>query len=177
MQISKTVAKDMVYLEKYDPASGLYFKSIEENIEDKKFMKTDSNNIVSNIGIYDPDHDRSTMLFKDSEKRNISFIIFEIGFNKYKKLIKFYESDYSCNEYIKNNHNIKEQSIKDKLLVGIKDKNKEVTMLWVSSKNGDNLNLLASVSFDDIWHIDVKNSKIRVVSYRNASFKIDSYEW
>ncbi len=30
MQISKTVAKDMVYLEKYDPASGLYFKSIED---------------------------------------------------------------------------------------------------------------------------------------------------
>ena len=163
----------MTDIDIYDPVSGLYFKSIEEDIEDKGFMKKASGSIVSNIAISDPTNDKFTMLFKDLEKRNISFMIFEIGFNA--NSIDFYESGHFS--YIQNNNSIKERSIKDKLLVGTKDQTKKVTMLWVSSKNGNNLNLLTSVPFDDTWHIDVKNLKLRVVSYRNSSFKIDSYEW
>jgi hypothetical protein len=163
----------MTDIDIYDPVSGLYFKSIEENIEDKGFVKKGSRSIVSNIAIYDPSNDIFSMLFKTSEKRHINFIIFEIGFND--NSINFYESE--CFNYIKNNHGIKQRSIKDKFLIGIKDQKQKVTMLWISSKNGDNLNLLTSVPFDSTWHIDVKNSKLRVVSYRNGSFKIDSYEW
>lgn len=164
----------MTDIDTYDPVSGLYFKSIEENIEEKGFVsKKGSHSIVSNIAIYDPSNDIFSMLFKTSEKRNISFIIFEMGFND--NSINFYESEYFS--YIKNNNDIKQRSIKNKLLVGIKDQKNKVTMLWISSKNGDNLNLLTSVPFDSTWHIDVKNSKLRVVSYRNGSFKIDSYEW
>ena len=65
--------------------------------------------------------------------------------------------------------------MKDKLLIGLaKEENME---LWTANRKGEGLKLLTVVPKGATWHIDVKNSKLRVIDVSENRFKIKNFDW
>ena len=155
----------------YDTQSGLYYKSISKKIEKSGFIISKSSNYqVSNINIYNPKTNQSEMIFK-THNNNITSILFEMGYSE-KSII--FNTDYTNT---KNNKNIDKRPIKDKLLIVTYDNDKKETTLWTCNKNGKNLKKITIVPNNFNWHIDVKNSKIRVISSTNEQFKLSNFDW
>ena len=160
-----------VDINEYDISSGLYYKSIHIKRENKRFLSSSSNKKVVNIGIYNPETDKHHTLFKNNIQHEISFILFE-------QAVKDSKVVYNSQSYnIKNNHVSADRLLKNKLLIGISDAENEKIDLWIAEKNGDNLKKLTSIPFSARWHIDVKNSKLRVVYANNGQFRLTNYDW
>lgn len=161
-------------INEYDPSSGLYFKAVVDSVEERGFLssKESSNNVV-NVNIFDPATGQSVLLFKDAQKDGISVIAFEAGFKD--GSIEFNGSTYES--IALNNSHIKQRNVKDQLLVGVRNNAAKETVLLVSDKRGHSLKKIASVPFGASWHIDVKNSKLRVIRQIGNAIKIESYEW
>ena len=158
----------------YDPISGLYYKAVEEIPVEAGFLSSKGNrNLAVNINIFDPSSGKSTLLFKEPQKEGISTVIFETGFKN--GGITF--NGLSESSLILNNTNIEKRPARDKLLVGIKSKDSNEITLFISGKKGGDLRRVVTVPPTSSWHIDVKNSKLRVVHQIGNGLRIDSYEW
>lgn len=158
----------------YDAASGLYYRSIEKRTEDRGFLGSSGDRVeITNINIYDPVTDTSKLLFKSLPEGTISFVLFESGYRDGQ--IEFGEE--SSTTFVRNNTAIKKRTPKDLLLIGVSQSKPDQTALYVSDKHGANMKKLVSVPDVDDWHIDVKNSKLRVVHQTGQGLKIDNYEW
>jgi hypothetical protein len=112
-------------------------------------------------------------LFKDSQKGGISVVVFETGFKEGR--VEFSESAYPF--LVLNNTRVPKREPKDKLLVGVRGKEAKETILFVSDKRGNNLKKLVAIPSSADWHLDIKNSKIRVVHQTEKGIRIESYEW
>jgi hypothetical protein len=158
----------------YDPISGLYYKAVEEMPVETGFLSSKGNrNLAVNINIFDPTSGTSTLLFKVPQKEGISTVIFETGFKNGE--ITF--NGLSESSLILNNTNIEKRLPRNKLLVGVKSKDSNEITLFISSKKGGDLKRVVTVPPTSSWHIDVKNSKLRVVHQLGNGLRIDSYEW
>lgn len=157
----------------YDPISGFYFKSItEEKKETSRFSKNSPKVIVKNIGIFNPSTDEIFTVFPVEEDVIVNKLLFEIGYKKSSLSIEYNDNSF---HKIRNNSNIEKRNLNSKLLIStLCDVG---CTLWVSDKDGKNLNKITTVSDKDSWHLDVKNSKIRVVSSTEGKLYIQSFAW
>jgi len=157
----------------YDPVTGMYFKAILENPE-RGFLtsKTYSNNVV-NVAIYDPAKDMSTLLFKEPQKDGISLVLFETGFKD--GSIEFNGSSNSS--VVMNNTHIPKRDPKDKLLVSVHREEPKETVILVADKKGTGLKKITAVPQTADWHLDVKNSKLRIVRQTITGIQVESFEW
>ncbi|WP_299881652.1 hypothetical protein [uncultured Cocleimonas sp.] len=159
----------------YDPTTGYYYKAIVAVDEGKGGLLSSSKSTrkITNIAIYQPSTDSHKLLFKKDIERSISFVFFESAYKN--NTIQFNGAEGTYNPAIKNNTSVAERKPNDKLLIGFRDDDKKVTDLWVSKKDGTELQKLTSVRFGSTWHIDVKNSVLRVVTISNQDLKIKNY--
>ena len=51
------------------------------------------------------------------------------------------------------------------------------TILWIADKSGKNLRKILTVDLRDNWHLDVKNSKTRIVKKDMNTFLITEADW
>ena len=157
-------------IDKYDPISGYYFKSISKEVEASRFSK--SNDVkTTNIGVLDPQTNKITTIFPASEDLKIGQVIFEIGYDKTLSAIKFNDNSY----FIRNNNGIEKRKVNNSLLITTMNENSYT--LWKAEKNGTNLKKLAVVSEKSNWHIDVKNSLVRIISSEEGTLIIENYDW
>lgn len=163
------------HIDTYDPVTGLYYKAVEEVPTDKGFLssKSSQNNAI-NIYIFNPIDQTSTLLFKTGQKDGIPIFLFETGFKD--GVIEFNGTTYNKTIAL-NNFHIEKRVPKNKLLIGLRSADSKETILYVSDKKGSGLKKLVTVPFAADWHIDVKNSKIRVVHQTGKAVRIESYEW
>jgi len=155
----------------YDPATGLYYKAVL-NREDRGFMSKGSSDAVVNIAISNPATKSVALLFKEPLQGSITSVVFETGYKD--GGIEFYGAN---SPYVKNNLGIPNRSPRNRLLVAVRDVKKEETALFVSEKDGNNLKKLIVFPERDNWHIDVRNSKLRVVHQLGNTIEIESIEW
>ena len=156
----------------YDPVTGLYFKAIVEDPE-RGFLSSKTNRKVVNVAIYDPAKDVSTLLFKEPQKEGISLVLFETGFKD--GTIEFNGSSNSS--IVMNNTQVPERDPRDKLLVCVHREEPKETMIFVADKKGAGLKKVTTVPQAADWHLDVKNSKLRVVRQRITGIQVESFEW
>lgn len=160
-------------IDTYDPASGLYYKAVQDHTTEGGFLSSKSSrNTVTNINIFDPANGASTLLFKAPKKEGIPIVIFETGFKNGE-----IEFNATHSNLVMNNNRISKREPKNKLLIGIRSADSKETTLFVSDKRGTGLKKLVSVPATADWHIDVKNSKLRVVHQTGKGVRIESYEW
>jgi hypothetical protein len=67
--------------------------------------------------------------------------------------------------------------LRDKLLISTYNPEKETYTLWASNKKGEHLQKLIDFRAFDEWHIDVKNSKLRIVKQRDLKITIKNLDW
>lgn len=160
-------------IDTYDPSSGIYFKAVEKSGKDRDFMSSKSSGPVTiNINIFDPTSGKSRLLFEEPVSGIITAVIFEAGYKD--GSIEFGGQEAN---FIKNNKLVVAREPKRKVLVAIRNPEKKETTLLVADKRSGDPTPVAIVSDGDDWHIDVRNSKIRVVHQTGQAIKIDSYEW
>jgi len=164
-------------IDTYDESTNMYYKSINnKNTKDKdeksmfSKIKQPSSKVI-NLAIINTQEDTYKLLFNRNEEVNISFIQFEMLYDEKNQKIKFEDEHL----HIRNNKNIERRGMKDKLLIGLKVD--ETLELWVSDKKGNSLAKIVRLNEDESWHLDVKNSKIRVISAVNSEFLMQSFEW
>ncbi len=159
-------------IDTYDPVTGLYYASVENAADGRKSFLSSSNNLIVNVNIFDPATNSSTPLFKEPQLDGIEFLHFE---SKYKE--GSMEFDGSRSIRVANNTLIAKRDPKDRILVGVRNKKKDELNLFVATKRGTGLAVLATVPDGAHWHVDVRNSKLRVVRQTGQGVKIDSYDW
>lgn len=162
------------HIDNYDASTGLYYKAITDKNDDGSFLSSKaSQGQITNINIFNPADDSSTQLFKTAPKDGISVFLYE---NEFKNgLMEFFGT--ASNGKVLNNTNIDKRAPKDKLLVGVRNiSTKEVT-LFISDKKGSGLKKLVTMPQNTDWHIDVKNSKLRVVKQTAKGLTIESFNW
>lgn len=162
-------------INEYDPITGLYYKAIDIERKSRGFISKGPSTQVTNISIFDPKDEKHALLFNDSKIRDIQAVLFETGVED--GVLSYSASSHS--QRIKNNHQATSRKPKDKLLVSVRvSSNDQVfTELWLSNKKGEGLTLIDTFPASYDWHIDVKNSKIRIVSSMNGQFTQKSIDW
>jgi hypothetical protein len=161
-------------IDTYDPVTGLYYKAVEGKAGEGGFLisKSSSNSIV-NIAIFDPTKETTSLLFKEPQEGGISIFLFETGFKD--GVIEYNGSEYSA--FVLNNTHVTKREPKDKLLIGVRIKDSKETILFVSDKRGGHLMKLVAISSDADWHIDMKNSKLRVIHQTGKGIRVENHVW
>lgn len=159
-----------ITVDTYDPVTGLYYNTVL-NRQDRGFMSKDGSGVV-NIAIFNPSTGSIGLLFKEPLQGTLSSVLFEIGHKD--GTMQFYGAGRSD---VKNNVGIPNRAPKNRLLVAVRDGKKKETALFGSEKDGSKLKKLIVVPDGDDWHIDVRNSKLRVVHQLGSAIKIESIEW
>lgn len=160
-------------IDTYDPVSGLYYKAVEATPGGGFLTSKTSSNVVANIAIFDPAKETTALLFREPQKDGISMFLFETGIKD--GGIEFNGADYSG--VVLNNTRIAKREPRDKLLIGVRNKDLKEIILFVSDKRGVHLKKLVAIPSSADWHIDVKNSKLRVVHQTGKGIRIESYVW
>jgi hypothetical protein len=157
----------------YDPSTGLYYRAIEKIAEDRGLLSKTERNEAINVNIFDPATSVSTLLFKEPQPDGIAIVLFETGFKE--SSIDFNGGDFA--PHILNNAAILKRAPKDRLLVGVRNKQKKEFILYIASKRGAGLTRLVAFPETAEWHIDVRNSKLRIIQQTGQALKIESYDW
>ena len=164
-------------IDSYDKGSNFYYKSISDEhrkSHDEKSMFSKIKQLplkIVNLAIIDSKDNGCRLLFDKSQEVEIRFVLFEQEYNEEEKKIEFNDKHL----YVRNNENIEQRVIKNKFLIGLNIN--ENIELWTADKNGLNLKKMLSLNKDEQWHLDVKNSKIRVLSSVNSTFSMQIFEW
>jgi len=142
-----------------------------------------------NYTIYEPASGKKRLIFPDTFSSTISSIIFECAYDSLKhRMIMSNENgtdefDYyyrSTARNVINNVCMPSRTPIDKLLFIINPKNGHVGVreIWTCKKDGTELKKIDSFSeFDDCWHIDLLNKKIRIIVQKDKESQIKEYEW
>jgi hypothetical protein len=161
-------------IDTYDPTTGLYFKAVEKpDSADRVFFSSkQSNHSPLNIAVFDPATNKSRLLFQEPPMGAISAVIFETG---YKDGAITFTND--ANYRVKNNENVAKREPKGKVLVVVAVEDRKESVLLVAEKKTGFLVPLTKVPQSADWHIDVKNSKIRVIRQTGQSIQVESFDW
>ena len=160
-------------IDTYDQSTGLYFKAVERVRDERGFMSSKAAGPATiNINVFDPATGKSRLLFKDPVGGMITAVLFEVGF-------KDGSIEFSGQEsaYVKNNRSVALRDLKGKILIAVRGLENNETILLVADKRIGNPVRVATVPAAADWHIDVKNSKIRVVHQTGQGVQLESYEW
>jgi len=174
---TQTLYAKGVYIDEYDHATGLYFKSVETGINESGFLSKGPSDDVSDINIFNPSTGKSALIFNDKKPRKIVAFIYESQYQAETRSMIFGSDEERHNRYIKNNHSIEERKPKDRLLLVAYNKDQETYDMWSLNKSGENLKKLITINRTIDWHIDVKNSKIRFFALSENGVEIKSLDW
>lgn len=162
-----------VSISEYDQDSGYYLKEVSLS-EEGGFLKGKNTKTID-IYIHYPAEDKGAYVFNGNNKDKIVVVLYETAFNKETNSIIF---NYQNNEsVIKNNIGIKKRNIKQQILIETYNKETETYTLWITNKRGENVRKIKQLSKDIDWHIDVLNSKLRLVKQVEKSIIIENLEW
>jgi hypothetical protein len=156
----------------YDSVTGLYYKAIVENPE-RGFLSSKIYKPPVNVAIYDPSKDSSVLLLKEPQKDGISLVLFETGFKD--GIIEF--NGPSSSSIVMNNTRVQKREPKDKILVCVHTDESKETVIFVADKKGSGLRKVTTVPQAAEWHLDVRNSKLRVVRQTVTGIQVESFEW
>ena len=157
-------------IDTYDPETGLYFKSIQS--EEKSGFLSGRDKSIINLYIYNPNTNSGKTLFPKSHNFQIVALSFETSVKDGEVI---FHSDYSAP--IKNNHKIGDRSPKNKILILTRDSENKKETFYFANKDGSDLKKVKTISQSDDWHIDVKNSVVRVVKQVGSEIEIESFKW
>lgn len=129
---------------------------------------------ITNILIYDIKDNSQKYMFKMDFNEKITAFYYEMYFDQKDRKIVFNKDDDYYGKIL-NNQNIDEREIKNKLI--IETTHEYLSTIWICDKNGKNLKKLYTLKDDYDWHIDVFNSKIRVVGQDLSEVKIKNFDW
>ena len=158
-------------IDQYDTHTSYYYRSIAHQPKKALFSKVIPERYVANIVIIDCESDHYRLLFDHNEAK-ITFFMFELSFDAKAKRMHFYTTSSAK---IRNNASIPQRGLKDKLLIGLDRGN--VVELWSARKHGEELQKITNIEEGEDWHLDVLNSKIRLISSQKGSFLMKSFEW
>jgi hypothetical protein len=162
------------FVDVYDPSTGLYLKSVmDKPRRDGVITGKSPGPVALNVNIFDPATGTSVALFKQAAPGPIALVLFETQFEA--GSIEFHPPPPSG--HILNNAGVEARAPKDRLLIGLRDAKGAIASLWTSDKRGNGLAQVAAVPEDASWHLDVRNSKIRVVRQVGQTIEIESYDW
>ena len=162
-----------VGIDTYDPVSGLYYKAITTDTKKEGLLSSSSSQRITNINIFDPADGSSRALFSQNVTGRISNVCFESGFKDGSVLFNGDMQPYVA----KNNHSLAKRDPKDKILVSVELPESKGTELFTADKRGKNVRRIATVPSGSSWHMDVRNSKLRVVNQVGQQFKLESFDW
>jgi hypothetical protein len=161
------------FIDDYDSSSGLYYKSVIKKTDSRGVFSSASDQPIVNVAIFDPASGATKTVFTESINGVITTILFESGFRD--GSIQFNGGSHAYSA--KNNTSVAKREPRDKLLIAVRKPGDAGSELLVSDKRGRNVVRVAVVPQGANWHIDVGNSKIRVVSQVGTQIKIESVEW
>jgi hypothetical protein len=161
-------------IDTYDPATGLYFKAVEKpGSGERGFLGSkQSNPATLNIAVFDPSTNKSRLLFQEPPVGAIGPVMFETGYKD--GTITFTKE---ANYHVKNNENVTKREPKSKVLVVVTVEDRKESVLLVAEKKTGTLAPLTTVPQTADWHIDVKNSKLRVVRQTGQGIQVESFDW
>jgi hypothetical protein len=168
-------------IDEYDRETGFYFTSV--TIKEKGGFLKGNNTQAIDIYIFFPSTNEGKYLFEQKNNDEIVAFVYESYFDEPEKSIFFNVMEGSNpiirigSNLIKNNHNITKRKLRDKLLISTYNPEKETYTLWTSNKKGEHLKKLIDFRDFDEWHIDVKNSKLRIVEQRGLKITIKNLDW
>jgi hypothetical protein len=157
-------------IDTYDPATGLYYKSVES--EKKSGFLSSGGRAITNLYIYNPLTGEGKVLFPKKQDFQIIALSFETAVENGE--VKFH-SDYAAP--IKNNNNIELREPKSKMLILTREIESEKETFYFAKKDGSEMEKVKTISASDDWHVDVKNSVVRVVRQVGSEIKIESFRW
>lgn len=136
--------------------------------------KEQENSFFSNVFIWDINKQRKKILFSDelATELQVRHLIYELSYRDSLSEIVFNNSNY-----LFNNTDIPFRHPKNLLLIETYHLTKEKVQLWLSSKQGDNLRMIAEFSLLSTWHLDVKNNCIRIVNQQNYDIDVVEILW
>lgn len=157
-------------IDTYDPETGLYFKSIESE-KKSGFLSSGGDSIV-NLYIYNPETNEGKYLFPKKDNFQIVALAFETSVENGE--VKFH-SDYSSP--VKNNNGIASRKPKSKMLILTRNIETKHETFYFSEKGGSNLVKGKTILPSDNWHIDVKNSVVRILRQDGLEITMESFPW
>lgn len=157
-------------IDTYDPVTGLYYRSVES--EKKSGFLSSGGRAVVNIYIYNPVSDKGKYLFPVKSNFQIVALAFETAVENGE--VKFH-SDYSSP--VKNNNGIAKREPKTKILILTRNVDTENETFYFAQKDGTNLVEVKTISPADDWHVDVKNSVVRIIKQTDRGITIESFAW
>ncbi len=164
-------------LDTYDPSTGLYFRTVAGETEKGSGIlglgsKSGTNYVgVSNIFVFDPATGKGRHVFPVDPKRQIVAVLMEAGV-KDDKMVFAVDSGA-----VKNNQGIAIRSPKSSILIVTRDNETKRDTFHFAQKDGSALVQGESIAIADDWHVDVKNSMVRVVRQREQSIQVESFSW
>jgi hypothetical protein len=161
-------------LSSYDPDSGLYYHSIIGSKKVSGGWKSREVKANIDLNIYNPKTGKSRLVFNDKKFRRIKAFLFETAYLPSKRVVQF---NQRVTNRIANNVKVTKRPLKDKLLVIVKDQEKKEIELWSAKKNGQGLTRITHFPDSLSWHIDVRNSTIRVIEQQGNKLVIHNHPW
>jgi hypothetical protein len=155
--------------DEYDPASDLYFKTVLKKENRGLLVKGET---IVNIAITNTATGATSLLFKEPIKGVLRTFLYETGHKD--GSVSFSAEGYGA---IKNNRNIEKRPLRNRLLIELALPDGKETELYVAEKEGKNLKKLVTVPIGASWHIDVKNSKLRVVHQTGTTIRLENFDW
>jgi hypothetical protein len=172
--ISSSVAAADYYggrIDTYDPVTGLYHKAVSEKAHGGLLSSKTASGPI-NVAITNPANSLTVLLFKEPVHGSVTSVLFETGFKD-----GSVEFSGNTDAYVLNNKAVPKREPKNRLLVVVSNRDDEQSELYTADKSGGNLKKVVAVPRGDDWHIDVKNSMIRVVHQIGSGIKLESFEW
>lgn len=160
-------------IDTYDPVSGLYYKTITTDTKKEGLLSSSSSQRITNINIFDPADGSSRALFSQNVTGRISIFCFESGFKD--GAVLFNGDMQPC--AAKNNQSLAKREPKDKILAAVELTENKGIEIFTADKRGKNLRRIAIVPAGASWHIDVRNSKLRVVNQVGQQLKLENFDW
>lgn len=154
----------------YDPDTGLYYKSVLGE-SSSGFLSNGPQPIV-NLYIYKPESAEAKYLFPKPSKLKIVGLVFETDIVDGQ--VHFYNQ---FSPMAKNNQGLAARQIKNKLLIITRDEESKQDSFYFAAKDGSGLKKIKTIASTDSWHIDAKNSVIRVVRQLGSEISIENIPW
>lgn len=160
------------WIDTYDPETGFYYKGVFGK-EKSGLLGSVSDVGIVNLYIFNPRTGEGKYLFpKNGDFKKIVALVFETAVED--GVVK-YQDDHK--NKIKNNSGIPTRPPKASMLIVTRDAESERETFYFAEKDGTKLKAVTSKLPSADWHVDVKNSAVRIVNQSNQEITIDSFSW
>lgn len=158
-------------IDTYDPDSGFYYRGVVGQ-QSSGFISSTGDGSIENIYIYDPETGKGTYLFPEQDDVNVVTFAFETSVDD--GTVQFRGAHGLP---IRNNVNVPDRSVKSRMLVVLRNTDTSSETFYFAEKDGTGLVKARTITAEADWHVDVKNSVIRVIEQTGMKLSVESFEW